>query len=359
MIFTFIALGVALFFAMNIGASGTAASMGAAYGSGVIKRRPAMILVALCAFAGAVLGGDEVVKTIGNGIIPKEILSVSIVIIILGSATLTLFISNLMGIPLSTSEVTVGAIVGVGVAYESVYIHSLIFIVAFWIAIPIISFLIAYVVGKGILVCQKKWPELEGRGKWAKGLGKILILCGCIEAFSAGMNNVANAVGPLVGANMITTGQGIWVGSFFLALGAIFLGGKVLETNGKKITRLSLLQGSTVSATGGSLVIIASIFGVPVPLTQVTTAAILGVGTAENGLRLWQKEVIRKIMKVWIVSPISSLVVSYTLVNLVLTPNLYVVFMILSVFISTVGLISLSQTMRREKSTINDQGGGI
>ena len=56
----------------------------------------------------------------------------------------------------------------------------------------------------------------------------------------------------------------------FVGLGAILLGGKVLETNGKKITKLSLINGSFVSLTSGTLVIIASLFGIPVPLTQAT-----------------------------------------------------------------------------------------
>lgn len=45
-------------------------------------------------------------------------------------------------------------------------------------------------------------------GGWKKGLMLLVIVAGFIEAFSAGMNNVANAVGPLVGANLIGTGQG-------------------------------------------------------------------------------------------------------------------------------------------------------
>ena len=39
-----IAVAVGLFFAMNIGASGAAASMGISYGSGVIKRGMTVLL---------------------------------------------------------------------------------------------------------------------------------------------------------------------------------------------------------------------------------------------------------------------------------------------------------------------------
>ena len=63
---------------------------------------------------------------------------------------------------------------------------------------------------------------------------------------------------------------------FFMVVGAILLGSNVLKTNGKKITQLSLLQGSAISFTGGTLVIIAFVYGLPIPLTQVTTCGILG-----------------------------------------------------------------------------------
>lgn len=75
----YLAIAIALFFAMNIGASGTAASMGAAYGSDAINKRWAMIVVAIGALLGAVLGGGAVVKTISGGIIPSAILNVNLV----------------------------------------------------------------------------------------------------------------------------------------------------------------------------------------------------------------------------------------------------------------------------------------
>ena len=72
MIITYLAGIVALFFAMNIGASGAAASVSVAYGSGAIQtRKRALLLCAIAIFLGAVIGGGEVAETIGTGIIPQ------------------------------------------------------------------------------------------------------------------------------------------------------------------------------------------------------------------------------------------------------------------------------------------------
>lgn len=361
MVWTYVAIAIALFFAMNIGASGTAATMGAAYGSGAVRnKRIAMLLVAVGAFFGAVLGGGEVVKTISGGIIPSSLMVVEIVVIVLAASTLTLFGANLLGIPLSTSEVTVGSIVGVGLAYQSIYVGHLLTIVSFWLIVPAAAFVGAYLLGKLIRRVERRWPNLQKPGthgeRWLRWL---LVACGVYEAFSAGMNNVANAVGPLVGAGLMTTESGVWIGGLAVAVGCLLLGGKVLETNGKKITSMSLLQGSAVSSTGGTLVIIASLFGIPVPLTQATTCAILGVGTAEKGFALWQKGIIKQIVMVWIVSPVSSLVVSFAFVHLFLRADLYMLVVLVSVFVATLGFVVLVRLIRRENSSVNDQGGGI
>lgn len=354
-----IAIVIACFFAMNIGASGTAAAMGPAYGSGALPRkRVAMLLVGVFAFCGALAGG-EVVRTIGSGIISTEIVDVELVVIILAAACLSLFIANVIGIPLSTSEVVVGAIVGAGIAYQSLYFETLLVIVMFWVIVPVVAFTLALAVGTLIRSGERKYTFLKGKGKWRKPLVILLIISGCMEAFAAGMNNVANAIGPLVGAGVIGIQEGILLGGAFVALGAIVLGGKVLETNGKRITSLSLLQGSAVSGIGGTLVIIASIFGLPVPLTQVTTSAIIGMGTVERGIRLWQKNILKQIIKVWVVSPVFSLVLSYLLVLLFRKSDYYSLFMLLSVFIATVGTYSLYKSVQQERRTTYDDGAGI
>ncbi|MFZ3578481.1 inorganic phosphate transporter [Virgibacillus sp. DJP39] len=316
MITTILLFTVSCFFAINIGASGAAASMGIAYGSSALKHRKiALLICALGVFLGAVVGGGEVVKTLGSEIIPETVISINIALIILASASISLFLANLNGIPLSTSEVTVGSIVGVGIAFQVLIVDTLLIIIMYWIFVPFVAFLLAYVTNKVIRVVERKSPFLS-RGKWPKLLAALVIITGFFEAFSAGMNNVANSVGPVVAAGLITINQRTIIGGLFVALGALFFGGNVLETNGKRITNLNLLQGGAVSGIGASLVIIASLFGIPVPHTQVTTCSILGVGASDMGREIWKKAIIAKLAKTWVISPLLSLVISYNLVKI-------------------------------------------
>ncbi|MEA0556204.1 inorganic phosphate transporter [Lysinibacillus irui] len=351
----YFAIAISLFFAMNIGASGAAASMGVAYGAGAIKKAwQALLLCAVGVFSGAILGGGEVVKTISSGIIPQEYITVKIVVIILISATSSLFFANLLGIPLSTSEVTVGAVVGVGIAYKVLFVNSLLVIISFWIIVPLVAFIIALIFGKLLYKLQSR-----GQLKDRPILTILLVLAGFFEAFSAGMNNVANAVGPLVGAGMMDVTTGIILGGAFVAIGAMLLGKRVLETNGKKIVRFKKAEGILISSTGALLVGISSIFGLPVPLTQVTSSSIIGMGVAQNGKQIFHQHIVKKIIRIWIVSPIFSLAISYFLVQLFLEKDLYAIILIGSIIVGTLGVISLMRTMREEEQSIYDAGEGI
>ncbi|WP_165996733.1 inorganic phosphate transporter [Bacillus sp. Cs-700] len=350
---TILVITVALFFAMNIGASGAAASMGVAYGAGAIKKRRTAL--AVCAFgivAGAIFGGGNVIKTMGSGIIPTSVLSLKVILIIFISATTALFLANIMGIPLSTSEVTVGSVVGVGIAYRALFFSNVMVIMLLWIIIPVIAFVTALIVGKGLKAFKKR---LHLTTKWQKTLTIVLIAAGFLEAFSAGMNNVANAVGPLVGAGVLSLSHGAWLGGAFVALGALVFGSRVLETNGYRITRFSLGEGCAISGTSAGLVIGASLFGIPVPLTQITTSSIIGIGTAKDGFQLWQKDVITKMLKVWAVSPVFSLVISYSMIKLFLESDLYTLIAIGSVILATVGSGSLIRSIRTQKRTLQEK----
>ncbi|MEH7245910.1 inorganic phosphate transporter [Neobacillus niacini] len=342
---TIIAVIIGLFFAINIGASGAAASMGISYGAGVVKKRLALLLCGITVFFGAWLGGGEVVKTIGSGIVPNSTFTVPVALIVLASAALSLFLANIFGIPLSTSEVAVGSVVGAGIVYQSVFVSNLVWIMMFWLLTPFAAFLIAILAAK--VLKNKTLKRLMEAPKAVPYLSVLVVLMGLFEAFSAGMNNVANAVGPLVGADIMSTGDGIFWGGLCVALGAILLGHRVLETNGKKITTLRLEEGCVISGTGAAIVTAASVFGIPVPLTQITTSSIIGIGFAKHGKSVLKKGIVVQLLTVWIVSPVLSMVLSYTLIQLLIEHNFYPIVAMAGVLVSVFGVMSLMKSSRQ------------
>lgn len=335
---------VSLFFAMNIGASGTAASMGIAYSAGALTKRMGIGLSALGLFLGAWLGGGTVIKTLSHGIVPSNDLSVEITLLVLIAAASTLFFANVLGIPLSTSEVTVGAIVGLGMVTHHVYGGKLVIVVSFWLLLPAVSFCLAWGVHRVLI----RLSRYEKSKKWLVGLVGGL---GVLEAVSAGMNNVANTMGPLVGAHLISMSHALFWGGLFLGIGSLILGKRTLETNGKQIVSLSLLEGGFVSGMVSVLVILASLLGIPIPMAQVTTCAIMGIGTGKEGFSLYRKNMIRKILIIWFVSPVVSLVLSYGLIKIFVHADYYTLLIMLGVSLSTLGLRRL-KLMNSEKAAL-------
>lgn len=340
------AILIGLFFAMNIGASGAASTMGIAYGSGVINKKLALCLCAVTVFLGAWLGGAEVVKTLGSGIVPETTFSVAIALIVLFSAALSLFIANMFGIPLSTSEVAVGAIVGAGLVYEIIYVEKLLWILFFWLITPLVAF--SFAACCGYLLKTKKLQTLARKPKITPFLMALVTITGLFEAFAAGMNNVANAVGPLVGGNILTERNGVLLGGLFIAIGALLLGGRVLETNGKKITQLRLEEGSIISGTGGAIVTISSIFGIPVPLTQITTSSIIGIGFSKQGRSIFKKHIIVQLLTIWIISPFVSMVLTYSLIQFIIEKNIYVIIVVIGTIVSVIGAFLLKQRKQQK-----------
>jgi sulfate permease len=333
---------VSLFFAINIGASGAAASMGIAYSAGAVTQRIGISLSAVGLFLGAWLGGGTVVKTLSHGLVPGTDMSVEITLLVLIAATSTLFFANILGIPLSTSEVTVGAIVGLGMVTHHVYGGKLLIVVGFWLLLPAISFCLAWGLNK-VLIKRDVKPK-----KWIIWLVAGL---GFVEAISAGMNNVANAMGPLVGSHLISIPNALFLGGLFLGIGSLILGKGTLQTNGKQIISLTLLEGGFVSGMVSFLVILVSLLGIPIPMAQITTCAIMGIGTGKEGFALYRKNMIRKILIIWFVSPVVSLVLSYGLIKIFVHADFYTLLIMLGVCLSTIGLHRL-KSMNKEKASV-------
>ena len=103
---------VAMFLGINMGGSGTAPSFATAYGSGILRRSLIPGLFGIFCFTGSPPGrGKNTAITLGKGILPAVSLDYTLTTVILFSVALSLLFANLLGIPQSTSQSTVAALV--------------------------------------------------------------------------------------------------------------------------------------------------------------------------------------------------------------------------------------------------------
>lgn len=315
------ALAVALFMGLNIGGNNAAASMGAAYGAKVRTKYQAVILIGIFSLIGAVLGGGEVIKTLGKGILPDGTILLEGAIVAVGAAGIIVFLANILRVPISTSQAAVGAIVGIGFFYGASKLNTPLLgkILAWWIITPVIAWLLAYIMGKYFYTDILIWlaDHNESEASIRKALNVLLTVSGCYVAYSAGANNAANAVGPFVGAGEIPLFYGAAFGGIAIGLGALLMGGRVLDTVGNEICELCVIRAAFVEFISAGIVHAASILGIPVSLGEIVAAGVIGIGCANTGLHIVRGDVVKKILISWVISPILAGVLAYALMNLI------------------------------------------
>lgn len=306
-----------ILFALNMGGSNFAASFAAAYGGKIITKKRAQILFVLFVFIGAVSLGGPVSQTLGQDLIPPWLIQFDTLLIILISATASLFIANKLGVPQSTSLVTVAAILGVGVYFRNIDTKILSYLTSFWVILPVIGYILTYLLGKLVYPSRKSnfWIY-EKLVNHRERLKTFVIIASCYNAFSVGTNNVANAVGPLFGAGIVDKATGLLLIAPIFGLGSLVFH-KPLKTASEKIVPLGLLTATIVCLVTGTLMITASLLGVPQSFVMIKLAAMFAISGLKNGHKLtFSNPVIKKTYLTWIVTPLFAFSVSFLLTTL-------------------------------------------
>ncbi len=222
--FTLIAaFAVALFMVLNIGGNNAAAAMGAAYGAKVRTKYQAVMLIGVFSLLGAMISGGEVIKTLGSGILPKGTILLDGAIVAVGAAGVTLFLANVLRIPVSTSQAAVGAVVGIGFFYgiSKLNLPLLGYIASWWVVTPILAWLLAYLMGKYLYTNVLIWlaDHAESEASIRKSLNVLLTFSGCYVAYSAGVIGIgcANSGMHIVKSDTVKKIAIAWVVSPLLA----------------------------------------------------------------------------------------------------------------------------------------------
>lgn len=325
MIESIFAFLVAVFMGLNIGGNNAAAAMGAAYGAKVRTKYQAVILIGVFSLLGAIFSGGAVIKTLGSGILLPGTILLNGAIVAVGAAGITVFLANLLRIPISTSQAAVGSVIGIGLFYgfSKLNLPLLGYIASWWVVTPVLAWLLAYLMGKYLYTDVLVWlaDHSNSEASIRKVLNVLLTISGCYVAYSAGANNAANAVGPFVGAGLIDPLWGAVLGGIAIGFGVLLMGGRVLDTVGKEITELCIIRATFVEFTAAILVHLASILGVPVSLGEIVAAGIIGIGCANNGMHIVRGDVVKKILMAWIISPLLAGAVAFALMNLIQVHN--------------------------------------
>ncbi|MCB4751891.1 MAG: inorganic phosphate transporter [Sulfurovum sp.] len=146
--------------------------------------------------------------------------------------------------------------------------------------------------------------------------GGFLVLAAIFGAYMAmniGANDVANNVGPAVGAGALTIGGAIVIASIFEAGGALVAGGDVVGTIKKGIIDPAAFGGDPllfVYAMSAALLSaalwlnLATWLKAPVSTTHSIVGGVLGGGIAAGGFAIVSWGTMGKIVASWVISPV-------------------------------------------------------
>jgi sulfate permease len=322
---------VAMFLAITMGGSGTGPAFSAAYGANVVRKSLIPGLFGLMVFLGAIIAGKGTATTMGKGLIAPEMMSFTIVSIILFSVAISLLIANLFGIPQSTSQATVLSVVAPALYFNELNTNKLLLeILPAWFILPIISFFISLFFGKYIYRPMRRRGLTISRAQNANMKpiwNGLILLMSLYVAFSIGANNVANAAGPI--ATMTANELNISLDENFIlimilatlivapsfGIGSSLFGNKILRNTGREIVLFGKFEAAIIAFVSASLLLLASITkGIPSSLVQVNVAAILGIGVAKLGTKnIFRKTEVRKFFLMWIIAPLIAFLLSLLL----------------------------------------------
>jgi PiT family inorganic phosphate transporter len=296
-----VGLGVALFVGFNIGGSTTGPAFGPAVGAGAISKLLAGALMAVSFFVGAWTIGRRVVNTLGRDLVTDPgvfTLETSIVVLFfIGGA---LFVGNYAGVPASTSMTAVGAIAGLGVATGALDWVVMGEIAVWWIVAPLVGFWVSVMIGRYLYPTINRWiaitssegalVELDRSGPIPipragpnttrrEFVGTVvLVSIGCLMGFSSGTSNIANAIAPLYGAGALALNPLILLGGAAVAVGALTIARRTLDTLGNDLTDLPLTAAIVVAVVASGIVIGLSAIGIPASFVIIATMCIVGLG---------------------------------------------------------------------------------
>ncbi len=146
--------------------------------------------------------------------------------------------------------------------------------------------------------------------------GNLIVIAaavfGAYMALNIGANDVANNMGPAVGANALTMGGAIVIAAVCESAGALLAGGDVVSTISKGIIDpAGIAQTSTfVWAMMAALISsalwvnLATWVGAPVSTTHSVVGGVMGAGIAAAGLSAVQWPTMGAIAASWVISPV-------------------------------------------------------
>ncbi len=361
-----------VFLAWSNGANDNFKGVASLYGSRTCSYRSAIAWATVTTFAGSLasifLAQGLLKKFSGKGLVPDVVVaSPAFLLAVVLAAAVTVLLATRLGFPISTTHALTGALVGSGLVAVGGQVNFSALGKGFFLPLvlgPVLAIALGAALyfllhaGRVLLGVGKEWCVCVGREERvvAQPAGSILalrsrpfpvnlsvgefddcreryagnflglrgqpamdgahFLSAGVVSFARGLNDTPKMVAMLLVLQALDLRWGFLAVALAIALGGLLNARRIAETMSHRITAMNHGQGFAANLATGLLVILASLFGLPVSTTHVSVGALFGIGltTAQSNPR-----VMRNIALSWIVTlPCAALLaaLAYTLLRL-------------------------------------------
>lgn len=284
-----IALAIAaLLYGFLDGLNASASVTATVIASRAMSPRRALTIAAVAEFIGPFVFGVAVANTVGRGLLAPQVATVPVVLAGVVGAIVWMQITLFLALPSSSSHALIGGLIGAAMAeggLGAVQFGGLIKILVALFISPPLGFVVGFILMRLVLgLAQSATPRIND---WFR---QWQLFTSIGLALSLGANESQKTMGLLI---MGLVASGIlesftvptWVvaaAAAALALGTLFGGLRLIRTLGGRIYTIRPIHGFTAHAASSLVVIGAALLGGPVSATQVSSATIMGVGSAER-----------------------------------------------------------------------------
>ncbi len=278
---------------MLVAGNNLSACVGPAVGSRIVTKRFGVLLGAVGFSAGLLVQGSimngSVATLLPNAtsVLRAEALLVAIIVFV---------IAYKIRVPMSLSMSLVGLLAGLSIAGHSpangLFVGE---VVLTWVLVPLIAFALAFYL---IRFLNRSWPA----NFWHRLQEyKVLLI---VLSFSSAYVTGANTLGMIVATggfdtiSVFTAIVAIFVGSFFLSEGPI-------RRISQEFFLMRYANAAVTLVTSTVLMEIATVFNIPLSITQTTSAAVFGTGVSYKSKFVSAKPFL-KVVAGWVIAPLLS-----------------------------------------------------
>ena len=290
----------AILMGWSLGANDAANVFGLAVGVRAVRYWVAVLLTGAFALLGAYLGGAQGMATYSS--VAAQNMASSFCVAL--AAGLTVAGMTWRGLPVSTTQAAVGAIIGVAlVTGRQVEWGVLGKIVISWVASPLGALVVAYLAHRFLSPLIE--TRLGGVFLYDQLVRYGIVAIGIWGAYALGANNVANVTGVYVGAGLLSVPAATLIGGGSIALGVLTFSRRVMETVGEKLVPLGPLPALLAVAAQAASLQLFAILGVPVSASQAVVGAVVGIGLVK-GVQAVNRRQLLGIALGWVLTPTLS-----------------------------------------------------